>query len=276
MNYRLVFDIETIPDMQGLYKLELIAEKSDAAVDAYLKTRDNPFLPHHLQKVVAISCILEGFDPYNNQNIGIEKLHINSLCDLDASEEDIIRKFFQLIDTYTPQLVSWNGTGFDLPVLQQRALILGIEANTYWDLGERDHEKSKSFKWNNYISRYHFRHCDLMDVLALYQAKANVGLDTMARLCGLPGKLGMSGDQVWGAYQNGKLPEIRAYCETDVLNTYLLFKRFNAMRYQHMRQYPEILTYVQTYLKKLITEDDSIDQEKTKHWQLYLAKMLES
>ncbi|MCV4861002.1 3'-5' exonuclease, partial [Escherichia coli] len=84
----------------------------------------------------------------------------------------------------------------------------------------------REFKWNNYISRYHMRHLDLMDLLAMYQPRANAPLDAMAKLCGFPGKLGMDGSAVYGAYRAGQLEEIRRYCETDVMNTYLLYCRF--------------------------------------------------
>ena len=92
-----------------------------------------------------------------------------------------------------PQLVSWNGGGFDLPVLHYRGLRHGVVAGKYWDMGDDDRE----FKYNNYISRYHLRHLDLMDLLAMYQPRANAPLDAMAKLCGFPGKLGMDGSQVY-------------------------------------------------------------------------------
>lgn len=82
---------------------------------------------------------------------------------------------------------------------------------------------SRDFKWNNYLSRYHMRHCDLMDVLAMYNGRANAPLDQMAKLCGFPGKMGMDGSKVWDAFQQGQLQEIRDYCETDAANTYLMF-----------------------------------------------------
>ena len=141
----------------------------------------------------------------------------------------MIAKFFDLIESHTPQLVSWNGGGFDLPVLHYRALIHGITAARYWDMGEGDFGDSRDFKWNNYISRYHNRHCDLMDLLALYQPRANVPLDDMAKLCGFPGKLGMDGSKVWEAFHAGRLKDIRDYCETDAANTYLMFLRFRLM-----------------------------------------------
>ncbi len=69
-----------------------------------------------------------------------------------------------------------------------------------------------------------------MDLLALYQPRANAPLDELAKLMGLPGKLGMDGGAVWGAWQQGRVDEIRDYCETDVANTYLVFLRFQQMR----------------------------------------------
>ena len=128
----------------------------------------------------------------------------------------MIRRFFDLVDKYTPQLVSWNGGGFDLPVLNHRALIHGVTAARYWDWGDDDRE----FKFNSYLGRYHTRHLDLMDVLAMYQPRASAGLDAMARLCGFPGKLGMDGSEVNAAIGRGELDEVRRYCETDVMNTY--------------------------------------------------------
>ena len=74
------------------------------------------------------------------------------------------------------------------------------------------------------------RHLDLMDLLAMYQPRASAPLDAMAKLCGFPGKLGMDGSQVFNAYREGKLEEIRRYCETDVMNTYLLYLRFQLLR----------------------------------------------
>jgi predicted PolB exonuclease-like 3'-5' exonuclease len=123
-------------------------------------------------------------------------------------------------------LVTWNGGGFDLPVLHYRSLLHGVSAPHYWDTGELDRE----FKWNNYLNRFHARHTDLMDVLSGYQGRATARLDDIAQMLGLPGKLGMDGSQVWDAYQAGKLAEIRDYCETDVLNTYLVYLRFELIR----------------------------------------------
>lgn len=217
----LAFDIETIPDAHAIRILNQLPNLSDAEAVQWAQQQrraetGSDFMRLHLQRVVAISCCLRWGD----------KIHIGTLCKPDSSEADIINDFFKLIDKYTPQLVSWNGTGFDLPVLHYRSLVHGIQAARYWDMGEGDFRDSKNFKWNNYISRYHHRHCDLMDVLALYTGRANAPLDELSQMCGFPGKLGMDGSQVWSAYQAGKINEIRHYCETDVANTYLMFLRF--------------------------------------------------
>jgi len=219
----LVFDIETIPDVAGLRKLNDIAETmGDAAVAelAFQRRRQatggSDFLQHHLHRVAAISCLLRTD----------EGLKVWSIGKPDDNEATLIQRFFDGIERYTPQLVSWNGGGFDLPVLHYRALVHGVTAGRYWDMGEDD----RDFKWNNYISRYHMRHLDLMDLLAMFQPRATAALDQMAQLCGFPGKLGMDGSKVWDAFLAGDIGGIRDYCETDVLNTYLVFMRFQLLR----------------------------------------------
>jgi len=222
----LVFDIETIPDVAGLRRLnDLPAGLSDDEVAelAFQQRRaktGNDFLPLHLQRVVTISCVLRTG----------EGLKVWSLSEPDLDEGAIIQRFFDGIEKFTPQIVSWNGSGFDLPVLHYRGMLHGVAAPRYWDMGEGDYADSREFKWNNYISRYHTRHLDLMDLLALYNGRANAPLDDLAKLYGFPGKLGMDGSKVWEAWQAGQGGEIRDYCETDVINTYLVYNRFRRLR----------------------------------------------
>jgi predicted PolB exonuclease-like 3'-5' exonuclease len=222
----LVFDIETIPDVAGLRRInDLPGELSDAEVAelAFQQRRaksGNDFLPLHLQRVVAISCVLRT----------LEGFKVWSLAEPDLDEGAIIQRFFDGIEKFTPQIVSWNGSGFDLPVLHYRGMLHGVVAPRYWDMGEGDYADSRDFKWNNYISRYHTRHLDLMDLLALYNGRANAPLDDLAKLFGFPGKLGMDGSKVWEAWEAGQAADIRDYCETDVVNTYLVYNRFRRMR----------------------------------------------
>jgi len=102
----------------------------------------------------------------------------------------------------------------------------GLSAPRYWETGASDRE----FRFNNYHNRFHDRHTDLMDVLAGYSGRAVAPLDQIATLCGLPGKLGMSGADVRHQVEAGNFAAVRDYCEHDVLNTYLLWLRFRRLR----------------------------------------------
>ena len=251
----LVFDIETIPDVAGLRKLHgvdvAVSDADVAAMAAQLRrqTVGHDFLPLHLHRVIAISCALSDSEAFRVWSIG----------GAAAAEGEIIQRFFDGIEKYTPQLVSWNGAGFDLPVLHYRGLIHGVRAPRYWDTGDDDRE----FRYNNYISRYHMRHCDVMDLLSLYQSRAVAPLDDIAQLLGFPGKLGMDGSQVWAAYQAGRLADIMNYCETDVVNTYLVFLRFQAMR--------GTLTADQLATQTALVRA-TLERSGEAHWQEFLAR----
>jgi predicted PolB exonuclease-like 3'-5' exonuclease len=215
------FDIETIPDVEFGRRMWGLEDLSDADVGTAMsfmrqQQTGSDFLPLHVQRVVAISVAFRTADTFKIWTLG----------DRDADEAEIIRRFFEGIERYSPELVSWNGSGFDLPVLHYRALKHGIQAPRYWETGNQD----RDFRYNNYLSRFHWRHLDLMDVLAGFQMRGRASLDQMAVMLGFPGKLGMSGDKVWERWLDGGIDDIRDYCETDVLNTYLVYLRFEFMR----------------------------------------------
>ena len=217
----LVFDIETVPDVELGRRLHDVSDLDDDSVAKIMffkqrQARQTDFLPLPQHRIVAISAVLRSRDD----------LHVFTLGDIDATEKEIVQRFYEGIQRYSPQLVSWNGSGFDLPVLNYRALLHGINAEHYWEAGDSDRE----FRYNNYLSRYHWRHLDLMDVLAGFQIGGRASLEHVAMLLRFPGKLGMSGDQVWDRYKAGELKAIRDYCETDVLNTYLIYLRFQLLR----------------------------------------------
>ncbi len=250
----LVFDIETVPDAAGLRRANALPSAlSDASVLDWAGQRrrlqqGNDFLPLPFQRVVAIACALREGTSFK----------VWSLGEPEDGEAELLRRFFDGIERYRPQLVSWNGSGFDLPVLHYRSLLHGIVAAKYWDWGDDDRE----FKFNNYLGRYHTRHLDLMDVLAAYQPRAYAGLDTMARLCGFPGKLGMDGSEVNAAVAAGRLAEVRQYCETDVLNTYLVYQRFRLLR-------GELDTG--EYAREVSLAREKVAATGAAHWQAFIA-----
>jgi 3'-5' exonuclease len=227
----LVFDIETVPDVDGLRKLYDIPD----------------FLPTHLHRVLVISCLLRSD----------EGLRVFSIGAPDADERSAIQRFFEGIDKYVPQIVSWNGRGFDLPVLAARGLLNGVTAGCFWDTGA----DNKDFKWSNYINRFHDRHLDLMDALSIYGGGRGSPLDELAQLCGFPGKLGMDGSEVWDQYRKGATAAIRDYCETDVFNTYLLYLRFQLMRCAYSAE---------RYASEIALARATLERRTEPHWGEFL------
>lgn len=218
----LAFDIETVPDCAGIRRLHGLPDDlpdAEVAEIAFQKRRTqtgNDFLGPQLHRVAVISCVLrEG-----------EGIKVFSIGEPETPEKEAIQRFFDGIEKLVPQLVSWNGGGFDLPVLHYRALLHKVASRRYWDVGDEDRE----FRFNNYLGRFHWRHIDLMDVIAGYQSRGRAGLDNMSLMLGFPGKMGMEGSKVWDSYREGGIVAIRNYCETDALNTYLVYLRFEHIR----------------------------------------------
>lgn len=219
----LVFDIETVPDTAlgaQLLGLEGITDEDVAKAMAFhqMQEKGTDFLPLYQHRVVAISAAWRSAEGFKVWSVGSE----------DSDEKELVQRFYEGIDRYTPELVSWNGAGFDLPVLHYRGLLHGVRSPRYWETGDED----RNFRYNNYLSRFHWRHIDLMDVLSGFQNRARAPLDAIATMLGFPGKMGMAGDKVWDSYCKGEIRKIRDYCETDVLNTYLVYLRFQYMRGQ--------------------------------------------
>jgi predicted PolB exonuclease-like 3'-5' exonuclease len=251
----LAFDIETIPDCPGIRRLYGLPDElsdHDVAEIAFQKRRvqtGSDFLPPHLQRVVVISCVMRDD----------EGIRVFSVGEPDAQEPAAIQRFFEGLNRYVPQIVSWNGRNFDLPVLVSRGLIHGVSAACFWDTGA----DNRDFKWNNYISRFHDRHVDLMDLLAMYGGRG-APLHDISRLAGFPGKLGMDGGGggVWESYQRGELSAIRDYCEADCANTYLLFLRFQLMRCAFTQE---------RYAAECALLRSLLEKRQEPHWQEFLS-----
>lgn len=228
----LAFDIETIPDAAGARAALALPDSVPDADSAEMALRlrrqavGRDFLQLPLHRVAVISCVLRQRGAADDDE---NALKIFSLCEPRYDEKSAVAMFFKVVEKYTPQLVSWNGGGFDLPVLHYRAMAHGVSARRYWQADGADSRGDK-FRFNQYTARYHDRHLDLMDVLAMHQASGFARLDDLAKICGLPGKIGVGGDRVWEAFRAGRLDEIRQYCEADAMLTYLLFARFQRFR----------------------------------------------
>lgn len=223
-NTLFVFDIETIPDTQAVKNLTGSTETNinllrQELEDYHLKITDgrNSFLRQPFHKVVAISFLeAEIFRDGNLEHYEIKQLRSGGTVDTDESE--LVEGFFQYLSKNTPRLVSYNGRTFDLPVLKYRAMKNAISARWLYASGD---------KWNSYNSRYSLDwHCDLIDAFSDYGASSRVKMNEVCSILGFPGKFGIDGAKVSDMYDEKQIDDIRNYCETDVLNTYLLYLRY--------------------------------------------------
>ncbi|MEB2312455.1 MAG: ribonuclease H-like domain-containing protein [Sorangiineae bacterium] len=190
----LVLDIETILDAELP-----IAESSEA--------ERLPAPPHHAVVVIGVLWLDEQYAVRRLGVIGEGK-----------SEAGILSDFASFLDRNRPDLVSWNGRGFDLPVIAARCLRHGVPFRHYY--------RSRDV-------RYRFSpdgHLDLMDYIADFGAAKPSKLDIVAKLCGLPGKVGVDGKDVGPLVHAGKLQEVRDYCLCDVVQTAGVFLRVQLLR----------------------------------------------
>lgn len=214
----LAFNIETIPDIDGgqrIYNLQGLDDESTSKALFHLrkqKTGEDE-LPLYLQRIAAISVVYRVIDEDGDHEISVK-----SLGDKDTSEAQLLELFFNEIEQRTPTLVSWNGTAFDLPIIHYRALKNKVVAPAYWEINVDDNSYRRD------------RHTDLMDVLSNYKELVGAPLNDIALLLGFPGKQVMKTAEIWEEFQQGNIDTIRNYSEVSVLNSYLIYLRFQLIR----------------------------------------------
>lgn len=214
-----IFDIETVPDVTSGKRMNpKLAELSDQdALSAMIAIRQDEvgsnFMRLPLHKIACLSMLWVD----DNQM----KLKSFSLDQMD--EAQILNTFFGIFKKERlPNLVSWNGSGFDIPVMLYRAMHHRLSAPDFLnELGD--------MKYNNYLSRYHTRHLDLMDKLTLYAGYNRQSLDTVAGICGFAGKQDIDGSMVVDLVEKQNWQALTTYCESDVLNTWLVYLRWQLL-----------------------------------------------
>ncbi len=214
----LIFDIETRVDKALVRETQFAGAGLDDEA-AYQRMRDNlrqesdgrsDFFPATFHVPISIALGSAG-DDYALQ--GVEVLGADTL-----GEAGIVRAFWERLEAFDGTLVSFNGRGFDLPVLELNALRHGCVAARYF--GER-----------NGLRQRFGRHCDLYDLLTNTGAvRLRGGLDLLAKLVGLPGKIGVAGGDVQALWEAGQFDTINRYCARDVIQTYFLLLRVEHMR----------------------------------------------
>jgi predicted PolB exonuclease-like 3'-5' exonuclease len=208
-DYVIVWDIETIPDLKGFAAANFMLDKSDAEIR---EAMGDKFPKHIYHSIVSIGALIARRE---SEYWAIEALgapHVG-----DRTEKELIQAFVNKIAELKPQLVTFNGNSFDLPVLRYRAMSHSISAP---GLAARP-----------YFNRYTEDSIDLCDVLSSFAPQAKVSLHGLCRMMGLPGKPEhIDGGEVERYYLQGKIKEIADYCETDIVNTYRLWLRHELFR----------------------------------------------
>lgn len=240
----IAFDIETMPDPDIGRRLLGMEGDDSAVVHAMVQKRlqetDNqteyPSPPWH--RVVAICVCMLG--PKSG------RAEIRALGSGLNDERAMLEAFFALFkhEDRTPRLVSWNGSGFDLPVMRYRAMLHGVAApNLYRADGD--------FRFNNYQNRYHDMHLDLMDVLTGYGASQRISLDNWCRTVGLPGK-GFLDRPVYEHVLNGEMSRVVEYCKLDTVETLLAFLLF--AHHRGDLNGPELRRYIDAVREAMTTQ----------------------
>lgn len=217
----LVFDIETVPDGELISRVRYPGQTLDPkqAIEKYqqelLEKNGSDFIPYtyHLPVSVVIGKI--------NNNYELEDLV--ALDEQEGRPHLITRHFWKGWEKYEATLVTFNGRGFDIPVMELGAFRYGISLKKWFQLNARSFEQPR----NRFNLRSHF---DLQEILTNHGASRMYGgLNLIANLIGKPGKMDVAGDMVLQLYHEGNLQRINDYCRCDVLDTYFVFLRTSVM-----------------------------------------------
>jgi hypothetical protein len=205
----IVWDLETVPDLRGFAAANGLAEKTE---DQVLDALGDKFPKHIYHSIVCIGALVARREQGAWVVEALGAPHIG-----ERSEKQLISTFADKIAECSPQLVTFNGNSFDLPVLRYRAMINGVSA--------------PGLSARPYFARYTEDALDLCDVLSSYSPQGKVSLHELCKVMGLPGKPdSIDGGEVHRYFREGKIKEIADYCETDIVNTYRVWLRYELFR----------------------------------------------
>lgn len=218
----LVFDTESVADGELIASVRYPGDglSPDEAIARYrqelMETHGSDFIPYTFQ--IPVSVAIGKLDRH------LKLVEVVTLDPPEYRPHVITEHFWRGWLSYNkPCLVSFNGRGFDLPLLELAAFRFGISAPAWFNIHQKSWEQSR----NRYNTGAHF---DLQDFFTNYGAtRLNGGLNLVATLIGKPGKMDISGDQVQDLYDEGRIREINDYCRCDVLDTYFIFLRASVL-----------------------------------------------
>lgn len=205
----IVWDLETIPDLSAARRMLGLNDATDGEVREAL---GNSFPKHPLHKIACIGALIASrqLEGWKVEALGAP--HVD-----ERPEAELISAFVEKIGELRPQLITFNGHSFDLPVLRYRAMVNRISA--------------VGLQVRQYFHRYTEDAIDLCDVLGSYSPGSRVKLDEVSKILGLVGKPeGLEGGRVEDMVNAGQIDDVARYCESDVLNTYRVWLVYELFR----------------------------------------------
>jgi predicted PolB exonuclease-like 3'-5' exonuclease len=205
----IAWDLETIPDLAAAARMLDLGGATETEVREAL---GGGFPKHPLHKIVCIGALVASRQPEGWRMDALGAPHTG-----ERGEADLIRSFAERIGQLRPQMITWNGHSFDLPVLRYRAMVNRVSA--------------EGLQVRQYFHRYTEDALDLCDVLGSYVPGGKVKLDEVSKILGLTGKPeGVDGSRVEEMVRAGLIEEVARYCESDVLNTYRVWLIYELFR----------------------------------------------
>ncbi len=205
----IVWDLETVPDLGGFAAANDLVGKTDADIREALGSK---FPKHIYHTIVCIGALVAHRECDHWAVDALGAPHVG-----ERTEKQLISAFCKKIAELTPQLVTFNGNTFDLPVLRYRAMIYGVSA--------------PGLAVRPYFNRYTEDAVDLCDILSSFAPHTKASLNELSKIMGMSGKPeGIDGSDVERYFLEGKVKEIADYCETDVVNTYRVWLRYELFR----------------------------------------------
>jgi 3'-5' exonuclease len=237
----LVFDVEAVGDGELISRVRYPAEKL-APAEAIARYRAD-LMEQTGRDVLPPTWVLPAAVAVAKVAPDYRLLDLLVLDPPEFRPWEITRRFWQGWQHYRqPTFVTFNGRGYDLPVLELAAFRYGLSAPAWFNTEAKSYEQSR----NRYNS---FAHLDLMDLFSNFGAcRVSGGLNLVANLIGKPGKTGIDGSQIQDMHDRGELSAINDYCRCDVLDTYFVFLRSRVL------------------LGKLTLEDEQQIVGETRHW----------
>jgi predicted PolB exonuclease-like 3'-5' exonuclease len=240
----LVFDTESIADAPLVAKLRYPGQSLEPAeaVRRYrtelLEKFESDFIPYTFQVPISVVAGKVAAD--------FRLVDIVVLDEPQFRPHVIVENFWRGWEKYNrPTLVSFNGRGFDLPLLELAAFRYGLSLSGWFQSTGKPFEQSR----NRYNTAAHIDLCELLTNFG--STRFQGGLNLAANLIGKPGKMDVHGDMVQDLYDLGKLAEINDYCRCDVLDTYFVFLRTRVLIGQlSIEAEQEIVAEVKTWLQQ--------------------------